>query len=362
MFEQRLKSIKEKLIKENLDAVFVSSVSNIVHLTGCFNFSEIEREAYLLIGKNFQYIITDGRYSENIKKHVSHFELFERGYKQSTEVLFKKLEGKIGILGIEEDNLTISEYKLIKKYFKTKNFEGGSLRSIKNNEEIKTIEKACNIGDLAFRYILKKIKLGISEKTLSWELEKFIKGKGYENSFSSIVAFDKNSSIPHHNTGKEVLNKKDGQFILLDFGVKVEGFCSDMTRTIFFGKPSDEQTKIYKTVLEAQEKTVGFMNSLLKQNKKIRADKVDKITRDYILSKGYESIPHSLGHGIGLQVHEHPFISPKSEEILKEGMVFSIEPGIYIPNFGGVRIEDLYVIEKNGLRQLTTSSSRLINI
>lgn len=338
MFEQRIKNIRQKLVEEKLDAVLVSSAANITYLTGYDNFSLTEREAYVFLGRNFAYIITDGRYAEAVKKQIPHLTLSENLLKVLKK--HKKLN-----LGIEENNLTVAEYKFIKKHFKkTKHFEVS--RSIKTKEEIEKIEKACQIGDAAFEYILKKIKVGVTEKEVAQGLESFIKSKGGEFSFPAIIAFGKNSSVPHHQTGPSTLSVRsgrEGRIVLLDFGVKLDNYCSDMTRTVFFGKPSEKQKRIYKTVLEAQQKAV----KVIKQGER-RAAKIFK-------AAGL-AIPHSLGHGIGLEVHEHPSLSPKSKEILKEGMVFSIEPGIYLSNFGGVRIEDLFVLEKSGLRQLTGAS------
>lgn len=369
MFKGRILKIRQQLIGKGLDAVLISSVSNIVYFSGFTNFSEDERDAYLFIGKDFGYIITDGRYTEAVKDKVPHLTLFERGYKQSTKDLFKKHQREINQLGIEEDNLTVAEFKEIKKYFKkVKHFNVKHLRSIKLKEEIRKIETACRIGDLIFEHILKRIKHGVTEKEIAGELGRFITDQGAEISFPPIVAFGKNSSVPHHQTGETKLTK-ESEFVLLDFGVKFENYCSDMTRTVFFGKPTDKQKKIYKTVLEAQQKAIDFINLTLKSGKKLKASEVDKAARDYIISQGYSAIPHSLGHGIGLEVHEHPSLSPKSKDILKEGMVFSIEPGIYLEDFGssrlrlveagGVRIEDLFVLEDNGLRQLTKSSTVL---
>ncbi|MEK7617374.1 MAG: Xaa-Pro peptidase family protein [Patescibacteria group bacterium] len=369
MFDKRIKDLREELLDEKLDGVLVSSVSNISYLSGYSNFSKEEREAYIFIGKNFSYIITDGRYSEAIKKEVPHLTLFERGNGKSTEELFKKHKKEIKALGIEEDNLTVEEHKIIKKNFKNlKHFNLS--RSIKTKDEIKKIEAACQLGDKAFHHVLGYIKHGITEKELAFEIEYFIKKHGGELSFPTIVAFGKNSSVPHHHTGNDVLGPesssgRQGQFILVDMGVKVEDYCSDMTRTVFFGEPSDKQKKMYEVVLEAQKKAVRFIESCLKSGKQVKAAEVDKAAREYILSKGFPSIPHSLGHGVGLEIHENPHLSPKSKDILKMGMVFSIEPGIYIEGFGsprftgeagGVRIEDLFVIEKKGLRQLTKST------
>lgn len=352
MFEKRIKNTKIKLKKEKLDGVFISAVSSISYLSGFTNFSQDEREAYIFLGENFSYIITDGRYQEAVKKEVTHLELFERGNGKSTEQLFKK--HKIKSLGIEEDSLTVSEFKILKKHFK--NLKHFSInRSLKSEDEIEKIKKACQLGDQAYKYALTKIKEGISEKELSFEIEFFIKKQKAELSFTTIVAFGQNSSVPHHQTGNTKL--QSGDIVLLDLGTKLDGYCSDMTRTVFFGQPNKTQEKIYKTVLEAQQKAIDLLN---KGERK--AAKIDKIAREHIISQGYPSIPHSLGHGTGIEVHEPPVLSPKSKDILKEGMVFSIEPGIYLPGFGGVRIEDLFVLENNKLQRLTNSSNKLIVI
>lgn len=369
MFQARLQNIRQKLNEEKLDGVLISSVSNIEYFTGYSNFSKDEREAYILVGNSFQYIITDGRYSEAIKRVVPHFTLFERGHKneQSSstnkiENLFEKHQKEIKKLGIEEDNLTVSEHKILKKHFKNlKHFEIGNLRSIKTNDEIKKIKKAAKLGDATFQHILQIIKSGVSEKAVEYEIESFIRKNGAEISFKPIVAFGKNSSIPHHQTGNTKLEGV-GRFVLLDFGVKLKNYCSDMTRTVFFGKLSDKQKKIYKTVLDVQQGAIDFVNSAIFDGQSIKAADVDKVARIYLRSQGYPDIPHSLGHGIGLEVHEHPSLSPKSRDYLKEGMVFSIEPGIYVPNFGGARIEDLFVLEKEGLKQITKAPKNLIII
>lgn len=373
MFLKRLDEIRPLFEKQKLNAVLISEVSSITYLTGFSNFSETEREAYIFIGKDFAYIITDGRYSEAIKKEVPHLTLFERGSQKIEDLFEKHIDVKK--LGIEENNLTVSEYKFFKKHFKKlKGFQIDQ-RIIKTKEEIQKIRKAAQLGDLAFDYILEKLKPGISEKELAFEIELFVKKHEAELSFPPIIAFSKNSAIPHHQTGKTILypstrTGQEGVIILLDFGVKIDNYCSDMTRTVFFGEPNDAQKKIYETVLEAQRKAADFINKSLKSSKGVKASSVDRVAREHIIAKKYPTIPHSLGHGIGLRVHEHPSLSPKSKDVLKEGMVFSIEPGIYLPDLGsprstrveagGVRIEDLYAIEGNELRQLTNSPKNLI--
>lgn len=357
-----LSKLRIYLAKDKSDAILISSHSNITYLTNYSGFSKEEREAFLFIGKNFQYILTDGRYTQAVKELIKDFKLIEISSKLSAMDALKnlKFKHKIKKLGVEENDLKVSEHKNLKRHFNdTYHYSGThSLRNIKNEEEVAKIEKACLLGDKAFDYILKKIKLGISEKEVANEIEFFIKKHGGDISFPPIVAFGKNSAIPHHQVTNNQLT--NNSIILLDFGVKLNNYCSDMTRTIFFGKASSEQKKMYETVLEAQQKSIDYLTNHYNDTYHCSAKDVDNAARKFIESKGYSTIPHSVGHGIGIDVHEAPHLSPKSKDILKEGMVFSIEPGIYIPNFGGVRIEDLIVLEKDKPRLLTKSPRNLI--
>lgn len=374
----RVAHVKQLLKESNLDALLVSSVPNIFYLTNYHGFSYEEREAYLLICKNGQYIITDPRYSEAVKKKVADFQLMEISGGKTLSDILKELAKKHQIkkLGIEEDDLRVSEYKLFSSYFNNLNhFTLSDLRAIKNPREIKEIEKACQLGDKAFKYILTKVKPGVSEKELASQLEQFVRQHGAEPSFSSIVAFGKNSAVPHHTTSNQRLATSN-QFVLFDFGVKINNYCSDMTRTVFFGSASAEQKKMYNTVLQAQGLAIEKLNSFYSSSKQsasrsagsqlrsnnIEACRIDSIARSHIVSQGYPTIPHSLGHGIGLQVHESPRLSPNSKDELKSGMVFSIEPGIYKLDSGGVRIEDLVVLEEKGPRMLTKTPRQLISL
>lgn len=369
--------LRKELAKKKLDAILISSASNITYLTNYSGFSKEEREAYLFITKKFQYILTDGRYSQAIKTSIPDFELIEISSKNSVKEILKYLKTKHEIkkLGFEGHNISFLEHKkLLQRFDYSKHQSLHSLRIIKTSDEISKIENACKLGDKTFTYILKKIKLGISEKELANEIEFFIKKAGSDISFPPIVAFGKNSAIPHHQTSDKRLATSD-QLVLLDFGVKLNNYCSDMTRTIFFGKPTREQKKMYQTVLEAQEKAIDFLSQCYSelvsesqtktrsQNKfGMTGKNIDRIARDYIIFKGYQTIPHSLGHGIGIDVHEAPHLSPKSKDVLKEGMVFSIEPGIYVPQLGGVRIEDLVFLRKNKIRLLTHSPKTIIEL
>ncbi len=383
--------IQKALEKNRIDGLLVSSAINIGYLTDFFGFSKDEREAFVLLMDNKQYLATDGRYIEEVRKVVKNFEIVEitpnNPLKKILAALVKK--HKIKRLGFEKNNLTVGE--LEKFSFRPAGLTHGvaniieELRTVKEPHEITAIEKACALGDKTFDYILTKIKPEISEKELAFEIEFFIKKQGADISFSPIVAFGANSSVPHHQTSNQQLAASN-QLILLDFGVKIDNYCSDMTRTVFFGKATSEQKKMYNTVLAAQQKAIEYLERLtsdggrtvktprgwpngLPRGGEIKAVDVDRVARDYIINAGFPTIPHSLGHGIGLEVHELPRLSPKSKDILKPGMVFSVEPGIYVPGFGGVRIEDLVMLEPSGLprRQagphlLTKSPKQIIEI
>jgi Xaa-Pro aminopeptidase len=235
------------------------------------------------------------------------------------------------------------------------------LKLTKKPDEISKIEKACELGDKTFNYILGKIHLGITEKEVAQKIDAFMEKEGGKPSFPTIVAFGENSANIHNVPSNKPLAISD-KLILLDLGVKLDGYCSDMTRTVFSGKPTPKQKEIYQTVFEAQNKSIEILNTKYLIRNTIPAKDVDGVARDYIISKGYLTIPHTVGHGIGKVVHEPPHISPKSKDILKEGMVFSIEPGIYLPGFGGVRIEDLVVLTKTGPKLLTHSPKEIIEI
>lgn len=359
-----ISKLRKSLVKDNLNILLISSPANITYLTKFANFYGGEREAFLIISNNSQFILTDGRYSEAVKKEVKNFKLLEISHKSPAKKLLKDLMSKYRVkkVGVEGDDLTYAEYQKFSELFEIVDVNLHDFRAIKTTNELDSISKACRLGDEAFKYILKKIKLGVTEKKLAFEMEFFIRKNGGEISFPPFIAFGENAAIPHHKSGETRLNQKNGQFVLLDFGTKVDGYCSDMTRTVFFGKASYKQKDIYEVVKQSQQKAVDYISKQLSVNKRIKAAEVDKIAREYITEKGYPTIPHSLGHGIGLEVHEHPRLSPKSKDNLTEGMVFSIEPGIYLPGFGGVRIEDLFVIDHGKLRQLTSSSKALIEI
>jgi len=353
----------KKLFGKNFDAVLISSIPNIIYLTGFNGFSSEEREAYLLLTTRNNYIFTDSRYSEVAEK-IKDFKLIEISSAKNFGQALKDIVTleKIKKLAVDDSNLKISEVIQIKKAVRIcpdKNVIE-NLRKFKSDLEIKNIKKACNLGDKTFKFILSKIKLGITEKEIAKKIEIFILENNAEISFRPIVAFSENSSSPHHVSSNRKLKKNE--IVLLDFGVKLDNYCSDMTRAIFFGKANNKQRQIYKTVLKAQSKAIEILESSILNHKSINGSEVDHVARKYIEDQGFPTIPHSLGHGIGLEVHEKPSLSVKSKDILQTGMVFSIEPGIYISDFGGVRIEDLVFIGKKGLTIMTRANRELIEL
>jgi Xaa-Pro aminopeptidase len=218
------------------------------------------------------------------------------------------------------------------------------------------IKKAEAIGDAAFSEILPYIKPGTTELEVAARLEFIMKMKGVQNlSFPSIVASGINSSMPHAVPSQKKI--ETGDFVTLDFGCTCEGYCSDMTRTVVVGKASDKHKEVYQLVLEAQMAALDFIKA------GYQGKEIDKVARDIIYKAGYEGcFGHGLGHSVGLNVHENPRLSPMEEEIIQEGMTETVEPGIYIKGFGGVRIEDLVVVTGTGCENFTHSPKNLIEL
>jgi len=349
----RLNSLRRLITDNSLDAVLISSQPIISYLTGYHGFSDTEREAFLLITPKTTLLLTDTRYSEATTTAVPHFTTRLLNAENPLSSHIKKVVHASGIIGFEPDNLTVAEYTKLKKC--RRNLQPLDLQNVRNTkdlEEIKNIKKAATTARLALRAIKVKIVPGMTEVEVANLLEQEIRNLGADIAFPTIVAFGSNASVPHHLTGNTKLKKND--LILIDFGAKWNGYCSDCTRTFFIGAVPTEWKSIYRVVESAQREAIIFLkSSILNRKLPITASSVDKISRDFIVSKQYPTIPHSLGHGIGLAVHEAPRLSPTSKDFLSDGMVFSIEPGIYLEGILGVRIEDLFTIQGPRLIKLT---------
>ena len=230
------------------------------------------------------------------------------------------------------------------------------LRQVKTKEELEYLAKAEEIGDKAFAEFLKIVKPGMTELEAAAELEYLMKKEGAEDlSFNTIIASGLNSSMPHAIPGYKKL--EEGDFVTCDFGCKYKGYCSDMTRTFVLGKASDKQKEIYNVVLKAQ------LAGLAAVKAGVSGASVDKVARDIITEAGYgDCFGHGLGHSVGLFIHESPRLSPSDDTILKANMIETVEPGIYVPGFGGVRIEDMVVVTEDGCRNLAHSPKELIEV
>ncbi len=221
------------------------------------------------------------------------------------------------------------------------------IRAVKNKKELANIIRAQKISEKVLRYIIAKLKSGITEIQVSNLIKKsFIQNGAPILSFSPIVSFGKNTANIHHQPGKTKLKKRDT--IMFDFGCTVNHYCSDMTRTYFWGEPNTKQKKIYLAVLKAQNRAIQKI-----QSKERKAKIIDKVARKFLAKKFKNNFKHGLGHGVGTVIHEWPNFKPKSEDILPVGCVMTVEPGIYFKNWGGVRIEDIVLITQKGCRNLT---------
>ncbi|TCT16909.1 Xaa-Pro aminopeptidase [Natranaerovirga pectinivora] len=353
----RIKKLIKKLEKNNLDAMIIHNGLNRRYLSG-FTGST----AYLYISKNKQIILTDFRYMEQATNECKDFEVVDM-LAEGHIATFNKIiqDDNIESIGFEQNTVTYQEFAVLEDGLKIKKLVPisdmvESLRMVKEEEEIENIRKAVSIGDKAFDYILDVLKPGISEKEIALELEFFMKKEGASKlSFDSIVASGVHSSMPHASPSDKKI--ESGDFVTLDFGCVYKGYCSDMTRTMVIGKANEKQKEIYNTVLEAQLKAI----STIKEG--ISGIDADKVARDLIKEKGYgEYFGHGLGHAVGLYIHESPRLSPLGHDTLEENMVVTVEPGIYVPKFGGVRIEDIVIVKKDGVINLTKSPKELIEL
>ena len=332
--------------------VFISGYPNIFYYSGFTS-----EDAFLLMTKTERYIITDSRYFIQAKIQSPDFELID--IKKGWEYIFNLID--CDTIRFEENKLTYGMYQRILGNIKNKEFVAGQCdidkpRRIKDKEEIRLISEAEKIGDEAFSHILKILKTGISERDVAIELESYMKRQGASGlSFETIAASGLRSAMPHGTASGKLIGK--GDFLTLDFGCVYKGYCSDMTRTVVFGAPDAKQKEVYDLVLKAQNTALDSIK--LGMN----CSDVDKLARDVITDGGYgEYFTHSLGHSVGVEIHENPVFSPKSTDFLEDGYVLSVEPGIYIDGWGGVRIEDLIAVCDGEVINLTHSPKELIVI
>ncbi|WP_458412537.1 M24 family metallopeptidase [Schinkia sp. CFF1] len=351
----RLKQIREKLNEFGLDGLLITNSKNRRYMTGFTGTAGI-----VVISLTKAVFITDFRYVEQAKNQVKNYEIVQHKGPIHEEVASLVKELGIKKLGFEQDEMTYGTYKLYDNIVSAQLVPTSgmieSLRLIKCEDEIQILKEAAAIADQAFEHILKVIKPGVTELVVSNELEFYMRKLGAtSSSFDTIVASGERSALPHGVASNKVINT--GELVTLDFGAYYKGYCSDITRTVAVGEISDDLKNIYDIVLQAQLRGMNGVRAGM------TGKQADALTRDYIAEKGYgDYFGHSTGHGIGLDIHEGPALSMKSDTVLVPGMVVTVEPGIYLQGVGGVRIEDDIVITKDGNAALTQSPKQLIQL
>ncbi|MEK7264278.1 MAG: Xaa-Pro peptidase family protein [Bacteroidota bacterium] len=361
----RIHILQQQLHSHNVDAIFISFLPYLRYESGFTGSAGIG-----LVKKNISrgkkspaYFITDGRYSEQIKQQIDgwNITIAPRGVKYILEMQKKNLLADCTRVGFDKSTIPFSEYSSLKKLFPKIKFVPlenlfEQLVSVKDGNELASLQQAISITDKVFDDISRNIEPGIPERELAAEISFLQKLYGGEtDAFEPIVASGVQSALPHARPTDKILGNRE--MLILDFGCTVNGYHSDMTRTIALGKIPQVMKTVYRAVLEAQQKAIEAVRS------GIVAKKLDAIARNHIVKKGFgKFFNHSLGHGVGLQIHETPFLKSNSDDILQEGNTITIEPGIYIPGIGGVRIEDIVRVEKDGCKILTQSPKELMVI
>ena len=341
-----------------VDAILVISEKNRLYFTG---FASTFGYLVLLPG-NKNVFITDPRYYEmaqSLEKDGVEVIQISNGISAYDTVKSVLKQHKVKTVGYEDTELTVAEFDTLSKGLEGfKPMPVGAdinfVRSFKDEQEISYVRKAQSITDIAFSKILDVIRPGITEKDIAVELEYLMAKNGAEGlAFDTIIASGVNSSKPHAHPTNKVIELGDA--VTMDFGARYHGYCSDMTRTVFVGEPSDEMRKIYNVALLAQK--MGINNAYCG----VGGKELDAFCREVIKSNGYEQyFTHSTGHSLGIDIHEAPYASMRSTDVLKANQLITCEPGIYIPNVGGVRIEDLLLIQEDGVIDLTTSDKNII--
>lgn len=347
----RLQKLRQSLTHQELDVLLVSQPENRRYLSG-FTGST----GWLLISASNAFLAVDFRYVEQAKSEVPDFEVIH--IKGDMANWLPKLASDLRSkkVGFEADQTPFATYHQLCKAISNNHHQFQlipttglieSLRAIKEPEELEFITEAVKLADTTLDYAKSIIRPGATEKKIAWELEKFLREKGSETiPFDIIVASGPNSALPHARPSERVI--LEGEPVVIDMGARVNGYCSDLSRTLCLGEEDKTFSKIYDIVLGAQ------LTALATVGAGMSGDQADRLARIVIEQSSYgEAFGHGLGHGVGLQAHESPRLGPDSPDVLVDGMVFTIEPGIYIAGWGGIRIEDTVVMENGKIKALT---------
>ncbi|XEC92861.1 M24 family metallopeptidase [Paenibacillus tarimensis] len=354
MTADRVRRLQQRLAERNLEAILITSSVNRAYLSGFTGSS-----GHLLITLHSSKLLTDFRYMTQAPAQAPDFEVIEHSSRPIDTV--KSLLSADGIkrLGFEQESVVYSDYAAWSEALQGTrlvpvSFVVEQLRMVKDPGEIAVMQEAATLADETFHYIAGLLKPGMRESDIALEIEVFMRSRGAaSSSFDTIVASGERSALPHGVASDRIIGSNE--FVKLDFGAYYKGYCSDITRTVFVGKPTDKHREIYNIVLEAQ------MHALSEIKPGMTGKEADALTRDIITRYGYgDYFGHGTGHGLGMEIHEAPRLSKTSDTVLTPGMTVTVEPGIYLPGFGGVRIEDDVVITDHGIKILTSSPKELM--
>jgi Xaa-Pro aminopeptidase len=352
--KNRIQKLRDKLDEKELDGILISQAENRRYLSG-FDGSA----GYLIITLKSSVLATDFRYTEQAKAQAPDYEIFQISGRVAEWFPSLLADLNLSKLGFEVEDVTFNMHRELSRI--VRKAKAGtrlmpvdglveSLRAVKEPEEIGLITKAVEIADRAFEDVEGRIKAGMTEKEIAWELEKSVREQGSQAvPFDIIVASGPNAALPHHKPSERKIKAQEP--IVIDMGAKVGGYCSDLSRTVYLDIPpykEDICNRVYDTVLGAQLAAIAMIMEGMS------GEEADHLPRLMIQDAGFgDAFGHALGHGVGLAAHEMPRLGPNSKDILAEGMVFSVEPGIYLSGWGGVRIEDLVVMENGKARVLS---------
>ncbi|MGM7682118.1 M24 family metallopeptidase [Cytobacillus sp. Hm23] len=353
---QRLKLLSEWLTEQDISMCFVTNPSNVFYYSGFLSDPHERLLALLVFQQEEPILVCPQMETQQVKDAGWTYEII--GYNDTdnpwefiaTAIAKRKINTHS--LAVEKDHLNVSRLELLQSLYPNASFiraeeKLNTLRMLKDSKEIDILRQAAELADYGIEVGVSEIKEGKTEMEILATIEYELKKKGIQQmSFQTMVLTGKKTASPHGNPSTDKIQQ--GDFILFDLGVVVDGYCSDITRTVALGNISDQQQQIYETVLKAE------LAALEASKPGVEVGKVDKTARDIITSAGYgEYFTHRIGHGLGIEVHEYPSMSATNNMLLQPGMVYTIEPGIYIPEIGGVRIEDDVVITENGIDTLT---------
>ncbi|MFW6381114.1 MAG: M24 family metallopeptidase [Bacillota bacterium] len=344
----RIQAVRSLLKEHELDGLLVDSGVNRFYLTGFTGTA-----GRVLFTPDHSYFITDFRYREQAEQQTEGYQILEINKEKEARIGQVLADEGVSRLGFEASSVTVTLLENYREHFPdieleaTKDLIEG-LRLLKQQQEVARIEEAIDIAEKGFKHILEYIEPGMTEREIGLELEYFMKkAGGTANAFDFIVASGYRSSLPHGVASDKRV--RQGELITIDFGTVSQGYCSDMTRTFVLGQATGRQREIYELVLEAHLKVIEEIKPGMSGRE------ADALARDLIKEAGYgDNFGHGLGHGLGIEVHEQPRLSYTSETTLEPGMVVTDEPGIYLPDWGGVRIEDDLLITEDGCRVLNS--------